>query len=157
MFSRKEISFFNDPYFRVIRQEEQFVEVQSLNTKHCWNIFKNQFETKYKITLYHKHKSTDAYYHKHYQCHTVVQAIEQIKSHDDYVLEQAELKRQQEQQVYIKKDRHLKVHETSGYKYKPTPAIILKGDWLRDWGFEMGSEVNIVCEGDGKLTITAEK
>lgn len=35
--------------------------------------------------------------------------------------------------------------------------IMLKGDWLRSWGFDSGAELNVVCEGDGKLTITAVK
>ena len=48
----------------------------------------------------------------------------------------------------------MKVHKSSGYKYKPTPEIVLKGDWLNDWGFESGAEVDVVCQGDGKLTIT---
>ena len=29
-----------------------------------------------------------------------------------------------------KKDRKLRVYEQSGYRYKPTPVIMLKGQWL---------------------------
>ena len=47
-----------------------------------------------------------------------------------------------------KKDRRLKVYETSGPKYKPTPTIMLKGEWLKELGFDCGE-----CQG-GKLIIT---
>ena len=154
MFTRKELNYLRDPYFRIIREEDQYIEVQSCNTGHCWTVFKNQFEAQYKVTLYHKHKFKDPYYHKHRQCRTVINAIEQIKSHDEYVLEQEALKKERESKATEHAARHLKVHQSSSYKYKPTPEIVLKGDWLNAWGFESGAEVDVVCEGDGKLTIT---
>lgn len=120
MFTRKELNYLRDPYFRIIREEEQYIEVQSCNTGYCRTVFKNQFEAQYKITLYHKHR----------QCRTVINAIEQIKSHDEYVLEQEALKK--ESKAVEQAARHLKVHKSSGYKYKPTPEIVLKGDWLND-------------------------
>ena len=157
MFSRREINMLHDPYFRIIREEEQFVEIQSINTGHYWNVYKHELERKYKVTLYHKHKATDEYYHEHRKCGNVQKAIEEIKSHDEYVLEQEALKKQKENASSEQEMRYLKVYETSGYKYKPTPTIILKGEWLRSWGFGAGAELNVVCEGDGKLTITIAK
>lgn len=53
----------------------------------------------------------------------------------------------------FKKYRDMKVYEQSGYKYKPTPMIILKGAWLRELGFEEGVPITVECEG-GRLTIT---
>lgn len=54
----------------------------------------------------------------------------------------------------MKKDkRAMKVCEMSGYHYKPTPTITLKGSWLDEWGFGMGTPVSVQCE-EGKLTIT---
>lgn len=53
----------------------------------------------------------------------------------------------------MKKERHLKVVEQSGHKYKPTPTITLKGQWLREWGFEVGSKIAVTYEGDGKIKI----
>lgn len=50
MFNRREVNMLHDPYFRIIR-EEYFVEIQSLNTGHCWNVFKNQFEAKYSYVI----------------------------------------------------------------------------------------------------------
>ena len=32
------------------------------------------------------------------------------------------------------KIRSMKVHEQSGYNYKATPTIILKGQWLKEMG-----------------------
>lgn len=55
-----------------------------------------------------------------------------------------------------KEYRKLKVVEQSGYHYKPTPTITLKGQWLNELGFESGSPVLVKCE-DGKLIITLNK
>lgn len=49
-------------YFRKFK----YIIVQSICTSHCWNVFKNQFEAKYRVTLYHKRAQTDKYYHKHW-------------------------------------------------------------------------------------------
>ena len=35
----------------------------------------------------------------------------------------------------------MKVHEQSGYNYKATPTIILKGQWLKEMGFEIGDYI----------------
>lgn len=52
-----------------------------------------------------------------------------------------------------KEYKNMKVYEQSGYHYKRTPAIMLKGQWLRDLGFEENPPIVMHCEG-GKLTIT---
>lgn len=49
--------------------------------------------------------------------------------------------------------RNMKVYEQSGYNYKSTPMIMLKGQWLKELGFESGQYISVVCE-DGKLIIT---
>ena len=36
----------------------------------------------------------------------------------------------------FKKNRNMKVHGTSGYRYKATPTIMLKGEWLKELGFD---------------------
>ena len=41
----------------------------------------------------------------------------------------------------------------SGYRYKPTPALMLKGAWLEEWGFTSNMPVIVQCE-KGKLVIT---
>ena len=55
----------------------------------------------------------------------------------------------------MKKFRNMKVYEQSGYQYKSTPAIMLKGMWLKEFGFEIGDYISVVCE-DGKLVITSD-
>lgn len=55
-----------------------------------------------------------------------------------------------------KKTRNIKVCEQSGHNYKPTPTIMLKGQWLKEAGFEIGSLVKVQCE-DGKLVILLDK
>lgn len=39
----------------------------------------------------------------------------------------------------FKKFRKMKVYEASGYSYKRTPSIVLKGAWLKETGFDVGS------------------
>ena len=53
----------------------------------------------------------------------------------------------------IKEYRSMKVYEQSGYQYKSAPAIMLKGQWLRELGFEENTPIMVHCE-DGILTIT---
>lgn len=55
----------------------------------------------------------------------------------------------------MKKNRSIKVVCKSGYQYKSTPAIVLKGQWLKELGFEIGDYVSISCE-NGKLVITPD-
>lgn len=47
----------------------------------------------------------------------------------------------------------MKVYAQSGYHYKDTATIILKGAWLETLGFEPGTPINVECDG-GKLVIT---
>ena len=52
-----------------------------------------------------------------------------------------------------KKYRNMKVYQQSGYQYKDTPTIILKGKWLEELGFSVGTPVTVECDG-GKIIIT---
>ena len=52
-----------------------------------------------------------------------------------------------------KEYRDMKVYEQSGYRYKPTPTITLKGNWLQELGFEIDTPITVKCE-DGRLIIT---
>ena len=52
-----------------------------------------------------------------------------------------------------KEIRNMKVYEQSGYHYKSTPTIMLKGQWLKELGFDSGTSITVKCE-DGKLIIT---
>ena len=152
-FTRKERALLNDPYFQVLRETDQFIEVESVNTKHCWYVFKNTIEQHVTITLYHKHSRSKPYYHKQKVCRTVTEAVEVAKSHDSYVLEQLRLK---EEKLAIQDIRTLKVYGQSGYKYQETPTIQLKGKWLEEYGFGVGENYEVLCE-NGKLTLTAIK
>ena len=51
------------------------------------------------------------------------------------------------------KKRSIKVISQSGHNYKATPTIMLKGQWLKELGFDIGDYVSITCE-NGKLVIT---
>ena len=54
-----------------------------------------------------------------------------------------------------KNKRNIKVYGMSGYKYKTTPTIMLKGDWLSKLGFQIGDYLTVSCE-DGKIVITPD-
>lgn len=57
----------------------------------------------------------------------------------------------------MRKDkRDLKVCEQSGYRYKPTPTLMLKGAWLEEWGFSANMPVTVMCE-EGKLIIVLDE
>lgn len=56
----------------------------------------------------------------------------------------------------FKKERKMKVCAQSGYKYKDTSTIILKGDWLKACGFEPGTPIVVECD-EGKLMISKFK
>ena len=47
----------------------------------------------------------------------------------------------------------MKVYEQNGYHYKYTPTIMLKGLWLKEFGFSEGTQIQVQCE-DGKPIIT---
>lgn len=53
------------------------------------------------------------------------------------------------------KKRSVKVYGQSGYKYKETPTIMLKGLWLKEAGFDIGDYISVICE-DSKIIITQD-
>ena len=55
----------------------------------------------------------------------------------------------------VKKNRSIKVVSQSGYNYRETPTIILKGLWLAEAGFQIGDYVSVSCE-EGRLVITPD-
>ena len=54
-----------------------------------------------------------------------------------------------------KNKRSIKVYGMSGYKYRTTPTIMLKGQWLADLGFDIGDYISVSCE-DGRIIITPD-
>lgn len=57
----------------------------------------------------------------------------------------------------MRKDkRTLKVYKQTGYNYKPTPMLMLKGAWLEEWGFTANMPVTVQCE-EGKLVIVLDE
>lgn len=53
------------------------------------------------------------------------------------------------------KKRNVKVYGQSGYKYRETPTIMLKGQWLKEAGFNIGDYISVTCE-DGKIIISQD-
>lgn len=86
MFTRKDTSLLEQPYFQVIRITENYYEIQSRNSKHCWIIQKSYSQDRRPVQIYHKHTIKTAYYHNHAYAINVKHAVKLIKGHDDYVL-----------------------------------------------------------------------
>ena len=85
MFTAKERALLTSPYFRLVRKTDDFYEIQSRCTKHCWVVQKLSHD-RYPVLIYHKHTRETAYYHKHGHADTVSSAVRQIKSHDVWQL-----------------------------------------------------------------------
>lgn len=86
MFTTKELKLVHTKYFNIIQyqEEDDFIVIQSRNTKDSWIIKKiHSSISDYPIVLYHKHPG-QRYYHRHWQCYTVLQTVNSIKSHDEY-------------------------------------------------------------------------
>ena len=52
----------------------------------------------------------------------------------------------------MKKKSDLKVYRQSGYQYKNIPAIILKGKWLEQAGFEIDDKIELYIK-EGTIEI----
>ena len=89
MFTYKELHLIDKGYFKVLRYpvEDNFIEIQSKNTKDSWIIQKrNRAISEYPVVLYHKHPGQKIY-QKHWQCFSVSQGVKSIQNHDRYVLQ----------------------------------------------------------------------
>ena len=87
MFNVPELSLLHDPYFSIIRLDEDSCQLRSNNTGHCWMIRKNYNADPFRIELHHKHRLRDEYYHlQRKQVCSVKNAARIIKDHDQYVL-----------------------------------------------------------------------
>ena len=86
MFTQKEHSLLTAPYFKLIRQTDDFYEIQSRCTGHCWIIQKPYVFERYPVRIYRKHTKGTPYYHRHGHANNIGSAIRQIKSHDAYQL-----------------------------------------------------------------------
>jgi hypothetical protein len=86
MFTSKELSLIHLSYFIRHKITDDFIELESISTNHLWIIKKLHQPSKYPIQIFHKHNQHISYYHKHSGAYSVQQALQQIKSHDNYVL-----------------------------------------------------------------------
>lgn len=70
-FTKKSSTYFlNDGYFKIIRITDDYIELRSRNTWHCWIIKKEIINVKYPYSIYHRHRITD-YYHRHWQTYSL--------------------------------------------------------------------------------------
>jgi hypothetical protein len=84
--TRKERQLFETGYFRVLRENEKYIEVQSINTKHCWIVQRKACLDQAPVCLYHKHSPSQKYYHKQCDNASVTSAVRKIMRHDEYVV-----------------------------------------------------------------------
>ena len=59
------------------------------------------------------------------------------------------------EEIIMSKKRSIKVYGQSGYKYRETPTIMLKGMWLKEAGFDVGDYISVTCE-NGKIVIAQD-
>ncbi len=85
MFTQPEYRLLSTLYFQTLRIVPGYVELKSVCTGHCWAIHKISGSPK-PVNLYHKHSESDRYYHFQNKCHTIKEAILEIKQHDNYFL-----------------------------------------------------------------------
>lgn len=83
----------NDQYFNIIRITLDYIEIQSLNTQHCWIIRKLIYQNAVRYKLYYKHSIYKEYYHfqadNYYKINNV---IDDIKKHDSWIISQSQNK-----------------------------------------------------------------
>ncbi|MBQ4059600.1 MAG: SymE family type I addiction module toxin [Lachnospiraceae bacterium] len=53
-------------------------------------------------------------------------------------------------------ERKIKVHASSAYKYKQVPTLMLKGDYLKAFGFNIDTKVSVRLEPE-RIIITPIK
>ncbi len=87
-FTNKDKAAIQRNYFNIIRETDLFWEICSKCTNHCWIISKRCTYERHPIYLYHKHHANIEYYHLHWKCYSVRQAVNAIVSHDNYVLKE---------------------------------------------------------------------
>ena len=54
------------------------------------------------------------------------------------------------------KKRSVKVYGQSGYKYRETPTIMLKGLWLKEAGFDIGDYISVTQDAERAAVKAAE-
>lgn len=52
----------------------------------------------------------------------------------------------------FKKFRNVKVYEQNGYNYKSMPTITLKGQWLKEAGFNVGDPSQLLAGMESRLS-----
>lgn len=55
-----------------------------------------------------------------------------------------------------KQIRNLKVYSQGQNGKWNVPAIILKGEWLRESGFDCNNQIQVICEKDKLIIISKE-
>ena len=53
-------------------------------------------------------------------------------------------------------ERKIKVNASSGYKYKSVPSLLLKGEYLKSFGFPIDTKVSVKLEYE-QIVITPIK
>ena len=81
MFTKKELLEMTDYFLFLSTDKENYYEVMSINTKHCWKIEKSSDIYK----LWHKHNILDRY-HLHGQFYLLFDCVLEIVNHDEWKL-----------------------------------------------------------------------
>lgn len=90
MFTQEELLEIDRDYFFVMNESGLHVMVKSNNTGHVWDIESQSLTMgKRSIVIHHKHKDEQAFHiQPNMHPHTITEAQEMIKKHDEWQLNQ---------------------------------------------------------------------
>lgn len=70
-----------NPYFFVLQRNDNFIELQSKNTRNCWKLIE---VSPIYYDMYHKHNPNQEY-HYHYSFVSIEDCLLEIADHDEYL------------------------------------------------------------------------
>lgn len=83
MFTGREYKSIDRSYFRVLDREEDVIVLMSLNTGHCWHLYK-PYSDRSDCIIYHRHENQTEYHRHGDVMPSLSAAIKSIKKHDQF-------------------------------------------------------------------------
>ena len=85
MFTGEEHQSIDRRYFRILEREEDIIVLKSINTGHCWHLYK-PYNDRSDVIIFHRHENQTEY-HRHDSVASLKEALQQIMSHDQFQIE----------------------------------------------------------------------
>lgn len=84
MITKSDFSLFETGYFVPLRFCDSYIELQSINTGHCWIVQK--LRNRKGVMLHTKDDLYSTVYREHRYCCSIQDALDEIKRQDEYIL-----------------------------------------------------------------------